>query len=215
MVPDQIRQVIDLAGEAVRALDDDAFELLLSNFQRLWPLRNEVEARSTIADLAQQTGISPSEQVKSVAWVIAVARHANQGGAEVDLRELESIKSSEKLTNRAAKTFQIARENGPRYEKTAARFAAAQGVQPAFEELIGTVELRGVLAAGTDLDQISSDAPYVALEPMASLSLKLDSGFPSACSFQISKPDLEKLIASLSRLKQRMEELELLVEIKK
>ena len=215
MISENNRKVIDLTSEAMSGLDEATFQLLLADFQRLIPIRNEVQARNTIEEFSQRLGVNPANVAKCIAWLTAVAKHAIEGGDESELAGLEKVQSSPTLVGRVAATYKIAKANGPRYEKEVARIAATQGVLPTFEELIGTVELRGVLERGADLDQISSNAPYVSLEPMASISLRLDAGFPSVNSFQISKADLDKLIDSLARLRQRMEELERLVELKK
>ena len=213
MVSEKNQAVISRAADSVDQLADEKFEFLLSNVQRIWPLTDEDEVKTTIEWLAQELEIDPLELTKAVAWVVAIARHVSEGGSEDELAEIEAIKNSPRLELRVRAAFKAAKEDEPRFERVSAKIAAAQGVLPSFEELIGTVELRGVLAKGGDLDQISSLAPYIALEPVASILLRLDAGFPSAIAFQISRNDLAKMMESLAKVENRMAELERLAGV--
>jgi hypothetical protein len=83
---------------------------------------------------------------------------------------------------------------------------SVKGVLGYFEDISATVELRGIIS-GDVVGHLESAAPFIGLEPVASIRLSLDSGFPSELLFQIGKSDLQRLIASLLSLSGRMDEL--------
>lgn len=210
--PNQRAWLQDNALRFVR-LDDAAFRVLLSRLAEIARVNSAVDARSLIESLISSLDANPDDLRASVAWIAQIAQLCVDESSKDDAaRELLAIvKKSppegiliEDLQRRIRLVADAAVATN--YSQTVSRALSVKGVLGYFEDLNATVELRGILT-GENLNILDSKESFAGVEPVASVRLSLDSGFPSQIMFQIGRSDLEKLIGSLNTLALRMDEL--------
>lgn len=197
--------------KSVLELSDGAFESILDNLETLMAAGAKSKADEYVSSLIGTTGESEDKLRIAIAWIAnAAVTSLMLGGEEAKAELLQLVDEDDygSISPRLESIAEVASLRREGLSLAAQKGNSVRGLLPFFEELNATVELRALFESETGkLGHLGRADKIVALEPIASVRLVLDSGFPSEVTFQVSKDGLDALIKSLIELRGRLDEL--------
>lgn len=198
-------------------LPEDVFLEFLGRLSELMSVSSRSKADEYVISTARQRSIDEEMVRAGMAWVTTVANAALGGTRDEVTKEFAALFDAdagrEVYMERLQRVIEATVENAGPMQMAIQKKASVRGLLPYYEDLNATVELRAVLDdSSTMLGHLGrGDARISALEPIASIRLSLDSGFPSETIFQAGRDDLEQMVVALNDLIRRMDEIEHLV----
>lgn len=205
MISRSRRSVIKETSRAVADMASSDFDRLLDQIVEISLIRSRLDANSLVEKISDDVEAAEALS-RGAAWISAVAPYDHDVASHQDLVEAtedESLASA--LSQKLRAVLQRRSETSVEHEVALSRINAIKGILPYFEDIAATVELRGMLDISANEHISNKYSRYVGVEPIASVSLRLDAG--EDLTFQIGKSDLQTLINSLIALDARMDEL--------
>lgn len=213
-MPLDVRQASFLrrTSDAFVGVSDELFDEILKLLPVLMGVRSKAKADEYVAAFAKNKSANEEEVRAAIAWATVVATSSLSEPEKVEgmFNEVFDPEKGEALfRSRLARVIEAANAVAGSIRSAVQRTASARGLLPYFEEINATVELRAVL------DDFSGQLGHLGrpesrisgLEPIASIRVQLDSGFPDEIVFQAGSADIAKMIEALQETLSRLEEL--------
>lgn len=192
-------------------INETAFKSILDNLETLMAVGAKSKADEYVSSLSSSTEESEDKLRSAIGWIATAAFTAvssGKGDAKSQLLQLVDVDDHQIISDRLEQVLQVAAERKEQVSLAAQRGNSVKGLLPFFEELNATVELRALFESEVgNLGHLGRGDKIVALEPIASVRLVLDSGFPPETTFQVGRDGLDALIKSLIELRGRFDEL--------
>lgn len=194
-------------------LPEDVFSEFLSHLSDLMLVSSRSKADEYVVSVARQRSIDEGMVRAGVAWVTAVANASLTGQREDVIKNFTDVFSADSgreiYMQRLNRVVEKVSSNAASLQKAIQRNTSVRGLLPYYEEINATVELRAVFEdSSMMLGHLGrGDARISALEPIASIRITLDSGFPGEVIFQAGRSDVEQMVLALNDLVRRMNEI--------
>jgi hypothetical protein len=201
-------------GSQLIELPEDVFAELLTRLPQLLSVSSRTIADEYVESVAKERSLEESVVRAGMAW-LTLSAQAVIGESAEHARErfgdlLEEGTGSEVYRDRLERVIEAALANSSSIQSAMQRKTSVKGLLPYYDGVNATIELRAVmdeLALG--LGHLGhGGARIVDLEPIASIRIAFDSGFPGEAIFQAGKEDVARMVASFSELLERMDEIE-------
>lgn len=197
--------------KSVLAVDEALFEAILANLELLMSVGSKARASEFVDVLSESSNQAEPVIRATVGWVTTAAYLAVSSGeadAREDLLPLVAADDRKEFEPKLERIFAVALEKQDRLRLAMQRSVSVKGLLPFFDEINATVELRALFESNIGhLGHLGREDKIGGLEPIASIRIVLDSGFPPDLTFQVGKDGLDSMIKSLVELRGRMEEI--------